>query len=183
MLAGRSSASSIEPINVVLDVQARPFFGHLDAKVTVVEFSHYRCSYCNAYTQHVFPEILKNYIDTGKVKYVFFQFPNQNNQSAFNAARAAFCSNEQGGFTEMESYLYKTQSDLTTNALTPLRKRDSAPKSNFLSVLSGTNWACSSPRSCHDNKPQKCPSHPKIQRRRAGRSCRSDGKCGLQRLT
>ncbi|WP_088154918.1 DsbA family protein [Inquilinus limosus] len=49
--------------------------GKADAPVTVLEFASFTCPHCAAFTNDVLPQIEKSYIDTGKVKLVFRQFP------------------------------------------------------------------------------------------------------------
>jgi len=50
-------------------------WGDAKAKVTVVEFASLTCPHCARFQQTVFPEIKKNYIDTGKIRFVFKDFP------------------------------------------------------------------------------------------------------------
>jgi protein-disulfide isomerase len=53
-----------------------PVLGDLDnAKVAIVEFSDYRCSYCARHASETLPSIIENYVDTGEVAYVFKDFP------------------------------------------------------------------------------------------------------------
>ena len=49
--------------------------GAADAKVTVVEYAAPTCPHCAAFNMDVFPRIKSEYIDTGKVRYVFREFP------------------------------------------------------------------------------------------------------------
>ena len=52
-----------------------PFMGNEDAPVTIVEFSDYVCPFCRRHVQQTVPSLKENYIDTGKVKYVFRDLP------------------------------------------------------------------------------------------------------------
>ena len=49
--------------------------GNPKAKVTVIEFASLTCPHCAQFQQVVFPDIKKNYIDTGKIRYVFKDYP------------------------------------------------------------------------------------------------------------
>ena len=49
--------------------------GAADAKVTIVEYAAPTCPHCAAFNMDVFPRIKSEYIDTGKVRYVFREFP------------------------------------------------------------------------------------------------------------
>ncbi len=50
-------------------------FGHKDAKITMIEYSSLTCPHCAKYYNTIYPEIKKQYIDTGKVKYIHRNFP------------------------------------------------------------------------------------------------------------
>ena len=52
-----------------------PFMGEKNAPVTIVEFSDFQCSYCAMFRSDTFEQIKKEYIDTGKVKFVYRDFP------------------------------------------------------------------------------------------------------------
>lgn len=84
--------------------------GNKDAKVTVVEFADFRCPFCERFFTDTEPQLLKDYVDTGKVKFVFRNYAFLGPASTV-AANAAECANEQGKFWEMYDYLYKNQPD------------------------------------------------------------------------
>lgn len=65
-------------------------YGSKDAPLTMVEYASFSCSHCSAFYRDVFPEIQKNYIDTGKLKMVFRSFPL--NQPALDAAKMVSCA-------------------------------------------------------------------------------------------
>ncbi len=71
--------------------------GDANAPVTIIEFSDYECPYCKRYVQQTYPEIFKNYIDTGKVKYIFRDLPlSFHDPAATKEAIAANCARAQG---------------------------------------------------------------------------------------
>ncbi len=80
--------------------------GDPNAPVTIVEFSDYQCPYCLRNFQQTFPKIKENYIDTGKVKYVFKDFPLSFHKQAMPASMAAECAGEQGKYWEMHDKLF-----------------------------------------------------------------------------
>lgn len=80
--------------------------GDEDAEVTIVEFSDFECPFCGRFHTQTWPEIKKNYIDTGKVKFVYRDFPLGFHQQAQKAAEAAECAGEQGKFWEMHELLF-----------------------------------------------------------------------------
>jgi protein-disulfide isomerase len=71
--------------------------GDEDAPITLVEFSDYQCPYCQRHFSQTGPKIKQNYIDTGKVKYIFRDFPLSFHKDAKQAAAGAECARELGG--------------------------------------------------------------------------------------
>ncbi|MGI0017570.1 MAG: DsbA family protein [Nitrosotalea sp.] len=82
-----------------------PILGSQDAPITMIEFGDYQCFYCNQFYHTTEPDIVKNYIDTGKVRMVFKDFVIIG-QDSVNAAHAAHCAQEQGKFWEYHDTLY-----------------------------------------------------------------------------
>jgi protein-disulfide isomerase len=101
-----------------IDIGGAPVLGDKNAKVTLVEFSDYQCPFCGRNFQQTFPQILSNYIKTGKVKYVFRDFPLETiHPFAFKASEAARCAGEQGKYWEMHDRLFANQAALAANDL------------------------------------------------------------------
>lgn len=77
-----------------------PVMGNKDAKITLVEFSDYECPFCKRHFDQTLPQLKKDYVDTGKVKVVYRDFPlSFHNPMATTEAIAANCAREQGGDT------------------------------------------------------------------------------------
>ncbi|HLD72564.1 MAG TPA: thioredoxin domain-containing protein [Candidatus Nanoarchaeia archaeon] len=91
--------------------------GNPEAKVTIVEFSDFECPFCGKYFQETAPQIMKDYVDTGKVRYVFRDSPLDFHQKAQKAAEAAECAGEQGKYWEMHDYLFQNQDYLAVENL------------------------------------------------------------------
>lgn len=85
-----------------------PMMGKSDAKVTIVEFADFRCPFCQQFFLNTEPQIIKDYVDTGKAKIYFRQYPFLGPASNV-AADAAECANDQGKFWPFHDYLYKNQ--------------------------------------------------------------------------
>lgn len=79
--------------------------GNTEATVTIIEYSDYQCPYCLRFHTTIFPELVKQYVDTGKVKYSFKHFPFLTPESAV-AAQAAECAADQQRFWDYHNYLY-----------------------------------------------------------------------------
>ena len=98
------------PQSVVLDLGKRPSKGESAASITLVEFLDYQCPYCGRFSRETMPQIEKDYIETGKVKYVVVNLPlDAMHKSAFKAAEAVACAGEQGKFWEMHERLFNNQ--------------------------------------------------------------------------
>lgn len=101
------------PVNVVLDLGTNQFKGEPTAKLTLVEFSDYQCPFCARHVRETHPQIQKEYVETGKVRYVFLDLPLESiHKLAFKAAEAANCAGEQGKYWEMHDRLFENQQAL-----------------------------------------------------------------------
>ena len=90
-----------------------PMMGRPDAPVTLVEFSDYQCPFCQRFFAATLPALKKDYIETGKVRYVFRDYPlDQIHPQARKAAEAAHCAGEQGKYWEMHDVLFGNQQAL-----------------------------------------------------------------------
>ncbi|MEX0639495.1 MAG: thioredoxin domain-containing protein [Nitrosopumilaceae archaeon] len=84
---------------------ASPYLGNENAPITLVEFGDYQCLFCSKFFHETEPAILKNYVETGKVKIIFKDFTIIGPDS-IAAANAAHCANDQGKFWEYHDTLY-----------------------------------------------------------------------------
>lgn len=86
------------PTSGKVSVDDDPVLGSKDAGVTLIEFSDYECPFCKRHFTDVYPSLKKDYIDTGKVKMVFRDYPLPfHDPIATFEANAASCAREQGG--------------------------------------------------------------------------------------
>jgi len=93
-----------------------PMLGDTEAKYAIVEFSDYECPFCKRYSSSVFKKIKEKYIDTGKVKYVFKDFPLAFHKNAKTAAVAANCAGKQNQYWAMHTELFENQRELGKKA-------------------------------------------------------------------
>ena len=101
-----------EPLSVSLD--GVPFKGDPNAKVTIVEFTDYQCPFCSRHTTQTLPQLLKEYVETGKVRYYLREFPLKSiHPQAAKAAEAAQCAKDQGKYWEMHDVLFQNQRRLS----------------------------------------------------------------------
>lgn len=81
--------------------------GDLSAPVTIVEFSDFECPYCARFYDQTLPSLLSEYVETGKVKIIFRDFPLGFHSNAQKAAEAAECAGEQGKYWDMHDKLFE----------------------------------------------------------------------------
>ncbi len=110
MLSQRPVQGAAAPSGPVrASVADAPFLGRADAPVTVVEFSDYECPFCQRFFATTLPALKRDYVDAGKVRYVFRDYPlDQLHPQARKAAEAAHCAGEQGKFWEMHDALFRS---------------------------------------------------------------------------
>lgn len=118
LLRGRVAAPPPEPQNVVLSVKDDPCKGKRDARLTLIEFSDYQCPFCSRHFRETMPQLEREYITNGKLKYVFRNFPIESiHPQAFKAHEAANCAGEQGKYWEMNGRLFANQKAMSPKDL------------------------------------------------------------------
>lgn len=92
--------------------------GKPNAPLTMVEFTDLQCPFCRQYITSTFGDLKKNWIDTGKLRYISRDFPLSFHPEALPAARAARCAGEQGKFWEMRTTLMSNANLLNADYIT-----------------------------------------------------------------
>lgn len=88
----------------LLDIGS-PIHGASSAPITIVEFGDYQCTFCYKFHQTGLEILTQEYIQSGKARLVFVDFP-LNGPDSVLAAEAAHCANDQGKFWEYHDELY-----------------------------------------------------------------------------
>ena len=83
-----------------------PVLGNSNAPITILEWGDYQCTYCYRFHQNTLDTINEDFIQTGKVKLVFKDFP-LNGPDSLLAAEASYCAEDQGKYWEYHDELYK----------------------------------------------------------------------------
>lgn len=123
-------------------LEGEPVIGNANAKITIVEFSDFECPYCAKYVLETYPQIKQAYIDTGKIKMVFKNFPLISIHSyAEIAAQASECANEQGKFWEYKEKLFQNQDALSASNLKMYAKDFGVNESQFNACLDSKKYA------------------------------------------
>jgi protein-disulfide isomerase len=85
--------------------------GKDSAPLWLVEVSDFQCPYCRAWHEETYPAVLKEFVETGKVRLAYINFPIPGHKNAWPAAEAAMCAAAQGHFWPMHDALFQTQTE------------------------------------------------------------------------
>lgn len=112
---GNNGGSQVNPITILSDDHV---LGDANAPVVVVEYSDFQCPFCGRFARQEFAQFKQDFIDTGKVRFVFRHFPLTTIHSrAEPTARASECANDQVDFFAYHDEVFADQSDLSDSAL------------------------------------------------------------------
>lgn len=96
------------PVKITMNTflaNGSPILGNQNAPVTLIEFGDYQCHFCNVFFHSTEEDIVKKYVETGKVKIIFKDY-NIIGPDSVNASHGAHCANDQGLFWEYHDILY-----------------------------------------------------------------------------
>jgi protein-disulfide isomerase len=79
--------------------------GDENAPVVIEEYADYLCPYCGMVASLTVPQVMERYVETGKARYVFFDFPVHPGDKSILGAEAARCAGDQGAFWPMHKWL------------------------------------------------------------------------------
>ena len=87
------------------------FAGNPDAKVKVIEYADFQCPACANFNRTMEDSLFKDYVDTGKIQFIYHEFPLTQHANAQKAAEAARCAGDQGAdkFWQMHDVLFRNQ--------------------------------------------------------------------------
>lgn len=106
-LNGTAPADSVRKTVSVGDL---PILGKAGAVVTLIEFSDYQCPFCGRFYNDTESQIKKEYVDSGKVKFYYRDFPlKQIHPGAQKGAEAARCAGDQNKYWEYHDLVFKNQ--------------------------------------------------------------------------
>ena len=122
-----------------------PFLGHVDAPLTLIEFGDYQCSFCKRHSDQSNHLIIKNYVETGKVKIMFKDLIVVSEDSV-NAAHAAHCAKDQEMFWAYHFTLYNNWNGedtgwITYNNLNRFAEDLELDMNRFSKCMSDNRWS------------------------------------------
>lgn len=107
--AQETPIAPVIPPKVIVENGHFPALGDINARVTIVEFSDFECPFCRRYFTDTFPQLKKEYIDTGKVVMYYRHYPLPFHPLAQPFAVASECANEQDKFWEFHDKIFQKQ--------------------------------------------------------------------------
>jgi len=114
---GFAQSSELE-VNLVIGIEEAPSIGEKAARITMVEFSDYQCPRSSEYFNWTMRQVVDEYVKTGKVRYIFRDFPLESiHPLALKAAEAARCAGEQGKYWEMHDRFFRNQASIEPEIL------------------------------------------------------------------
>ena len=96
--------------------------GSKDAPVTIIEYASMTCPHCAAFEKEVFPQIKSAYIDTGKVKFIFREFPLDQVALAASALARCVAKDDSNKYFAIIGILFNQQTDLQTHAFETINR-------------------------------------------------------------
>ena len=139
-LTGLAALGASSPLRLIADAHAQSAtdvakpvslpdmaLGPADAKVVITEFASMTCPHCAAFNAGVFPKLKTEYIDTGKIRYVFREFPLDIKAAAGSVLSRCIAKDDANKYFAVTDLLFKTQADWvmknTTEALIRIGKQ------------------------------------------------------------
>jgi protein-disulfide isomerase len=139
-LTGLSLLAGLSPLRLITEAMAQSAsdvakpvslpemaLGPANASVTITEYASMTCPHCAAFNDAVFPKIKSEYIDSGKVRYVFREFPLDIKAAAGSMLGRCIAKDDAGKYFAVIDMLFKQQNDWvaknTTETLTRIGKQ------------------------------------------------------------
>ncbi len=158
-----SNPEKPKPENVFISLDGAPAMGDPKARVAIVEFADYQCPYCGIHANQTLPQIVTDYVKTGKVRYFFKDFPIEAIHSqAFKAAETARCAGEQGKYWEMHDRLFKDQLIVIANAAPKHALALGLDVSKFQQCLDNDMYAPQIRKDLQEGRKQNIPGTPEF---------------------
>jgi protein-disulfide isomerase len=139
-LTGLAAFAGLSPLRLISEAMAQSAadvakpvslpdmaLGPKDAAVTITEYASMTCPHCATFNEQVFPKIKTEYIDTGKVRYIFREFPLDIKAAAGSMLSRCIAKDDAPKYFAVTDMLFRQQSDWvmknTTETLTRIGKQ------------------------------------------------------------
>jgi protein-disulfide isomerase len=135
LISSKIEENAPKPAVTAIQLGDDPVLGDRTAKVAVVEFSDYQCPFCGAFQVQTMPGLKKQYIDSGKVQFIYRDFPLDFHPHAESAAIAAHCAGEQDAYWQMHDKLFANQRQLGNKLYSDLASQLNLDTKKFSACL------------------------------------------------
>jgi protein-disulfide isomerase len=139
-LTGLAALAGLSPLRLIADAMAQSAadvskpvslpdmaLGPADAAVTITEYASMTCPHCAAFNKDVFPKLKTEYIDTGKIRYIFREFPLDIKAAAGSMLTRCIANGDSQKYFAVTDMLFRSQNDWvvknTTETLTRIGKQ------------------------------------------------------------
>ena len=139
-LTGLAALAGFSPLRLIADAMAQSAsdvakpvslpdmaLGPANAPVTITEYASMTCPHCSAFNETVFPKIKSEYIDPGKIRYIFREFPLDIKAAAGSMLSRCIAKDDAGKYFAVTDMLFRQQNDWvmknTTETLTRIGKQ------------------------------------------------------------
>lgn len=130
--AAATTASAGPNDSLMARADAARIQGNPNAKVWVIEISDFQCPYCRQWHEEDYGPIKREYVDAGKVRFAYLNYPLAMHRHAMLAAEYAMCAGAQDKFWPMHDALFTTQT-------TWEGRTDASPVFDSLATRTGVN--------------------------------------------
>jgi protein-disulfide isomerase len=126
----------------IIDVTGAPALGPESARITLIEFSDYECPFCIRHFTATMPTIARDLVETGRIRYVFRDFPiAEIHPGSPRAHEAARCATDQGRFWQMHTRLFGAPGTHTDAALETQARAAGLDPAGFMECLASGRHA------------------------------------------
>lgn len=134
--------SAEPPLPMEMPIGESPFLGDQNAPVVLFEFTDYHCPFCRQHVEQTYPRLVKEYVDTGKLKIVLKEFPIQKlHPQAARAAMAAQCAGGQNQYWPMHDLLFQNQARTSMEDMASFASSLQLDKTRFLDCMEQGQYA------------------------------------------
>jgi protein-disulfide isomerase len=151
-LTGLAALAGLSPLRLITDAMAQTAadvakpvslpdmaLGPANATVTIVEFASMTCPHCARFNEEVFPKLKSEFIDTGKVRYIFREFPLDMKAAAGSMLARGIAKDDAGKYFAVVDLLFKRQNDWagpkTTEVLRQIGKQAGLSEKNVDDII------------------------------------------------
>lgn len=116
--------------------------GNANADVIVIQFGEYECQFCSKFALEVLPDLQEEYISTGKILYIFKDFPIENKKNSDLASQASYCAGDQGeqNYWEMHIKLFENYDKLSKENLYKYAEEIGLESNSFNSCITSGKY-------------------------------------------